>query len=198
MVGRMPGVHLNDSGRQQAEALAARLDGIPIDAIYSSPLERAVETAAPLAAARGLAVTAQPGLLEVDYGAWTGQPYKALRKTELWRRVQQRPADARFPGGEAMREAEARIVGTLEQIALAHPKGTVAAFSHSDVIKAAVAHLVGLHLDLLQRLAVAPTSVSALYVGDPHPYLLHLNDTGSLRDLVPPPRRGRRRARAEN
>jgi probable phosphomutase (TIGR03848 family) len=189
LVGRAPGVHLSKRGTEQAERLVARLDGVPLAAIYSSPLDRSLETAAPLAAARGLEVVPDLGLSEVDYGAWSGQEFKQLRKTDLWKRVQVRPADARFPGGEAVREAQARIVQSLETIVNRHPQDCVAAFSHSDMIKFAVAHLAGIHLDLFQRLVVSPASVSAILVGGSAPALVRLNDMGGLQDLVPPRRR---------
>lgn len=189
LVGRAPGVHLNAAGKRQAEALVARLQGVPVDVICSSPMERATETAEPLAQDRGLTTQVELGLNEVDYGSWTGQEFKALRRTDLWKRVQQRPADARFPEGEAMREAQARIIACLEMLAGAHPQATVAAVSHGDVIKAALAHLAGMHLDLFQRLHVAPASVSAVLVGPGPPALLAVNDVGGLRHLIPRRRR---------
>jgi probable phosphomutase (TIGR03848 family) len=191
LVGRTPGVHLSQRGQLQAAGLVDRLAGVPVAAIYSSPLDRALETAAPLATERGLEVHTDDGLTEVDYGVWAGQAFKALRKTDLWKRVQQRPADARFPEGEAIREAQARIIGSLETITNSHPRDCVAIFSHSDMIKFAVAHLSGLHLDLFQRLAVGPASVTAIHIGGAAPTLVRLNDLGGLQDLAPP-RRGRR------
>ncbi|MHB8509789.1 MAG: MSMEG_4193 family putative phosphomutase [Candidatus Dormibacteria bacterium] len=192
LVGRTPGVPLNEEGRGQARRLVERLLGVSLDAIFSSPLQRTMETAAPLAAARSLTVVEEPGLVEFDYGDWQGRPYKELQKTDLWKRVQQRPADARFPNGEAVREAQARAIAAVERIFYLHPSGTVAAFSHSDMIKVAIAHLAGTHLDLFQRIAVAPVSVSAVGLGGPVPQLLRLNDTGPLSDLQgarPRPRR---------
>ncbi len=189
LVGRTAGVHLSQRGQEQAAALVDRLDGVPLAAIYSSPLERALETAAPLAANRGLEVRSDDGLTEVDYGLWAGQEFKELRKTDLWKRVQQRPADARFPDGEAIREAQARIIGSLETIVNNHPRASVAIFSHSDMIKFAVAHLSGLHLDFFQRLVVAPASVTAIHIGGAAPSLVRLNDLGGLKDLAPPRRR---------
>src|SRR5207245_1696710 len=115
-----------------------------------------------------------------------GRPFTERRRTDLWKRIQQRPADARFPDGEAIREAQARIVAAIERIFYQHPKEVVTVVSHSDVIKAAVCHLLGLHLDFLQRLAVSPASVTAMLLGDHQPRLLHLNDTGSLLDLRSP------------
>jgi probable phosphoglycerate mutase len=194
LVGRTPGVPLNDVGRRQAESVAERLAGLPIEAVYSSPMERARETAAPLAAARGLEVEVDQRLNEMDYGEWAGQPYRELSRTDLWKRVQARPLDARFPGGEAVREAQARMVAAIEAMFQRHPAATVAAFSHADPIKLAVAHLVGLHGDLMQRLVIDLGSVTALRVGDGPPALVRLNDAGGLDRLVPPTGRGRGRA----
>jgi probable phosphoglycerate mutase len=191
LVGRSPGVHLSKTGQEQAAGIVERLHGVPLAGIYSSPLDRALETAAPLAADRGLAVHQDAGLSEVDYGEWSGKEFKLLRKTDLWKRVQTRPADARFPQGEAVREAQSRIVGSLESIANSHPEDCVALFSHSDMIKFAVAHLVGIHLDLFQRLVVSPVSVTAIVLGGPAPALIHFNDTGGLQDLAPARRRRR-------
>jgi probable phosphomutase (TIGR03848 family) len=188
LVGRTPGVHLSPKGQAQAAAVAARTRELPLAAVYSSPLERALETAAPVVSGRALEVQIEPALIEVDYGDWTGAEFKALRRTELWRRVQERPADARFPGGEAMREVQTRAVGGMERLAAAHPKQIVVAVSHGDVIKALVAHAVGLHLDLFQRIVVNPGSITALLVGDRVPRLLRLNDSGDLDDLRPPRR----------
>ena len=192
LVGRTPGVGLNARGRQQADRLVQRMQGIHIHHIASSPLERAQQTAAPLAQAYGLRIQTEPGLNECDYGDWTGQEFKALRRIDLWKRVQQRPADARFPGGEALREVQARVVGSIESLVLAHPKETVAAFSHGDVIKAALAHFIGVHLDLFQRLHVAPAAVSALVLGMGQPGLVCVNEVGGLAELLPQ-RRGRTR-----
>jgi probable phosphomutase (TIGR03848 family) len=185
LVGRTRGVHLNAAGRKQADDLVQRLEGVPIEAVYSSPLERAVETATPLAKRRGLDVLTDENFNEVDYGEWAGQEYKVLRRTELWRRVQQRPADARFPGGEAVREAQGRMIAGIEALALARPGQTVAVVSHADMIKAAIAHLLGLHLDMFQRLQVAPASVSGALLGTAGPALVAFNDVGGLARIAP-------------
>lgn len=194
LVGRTPGIHLNGRGLAQAEGLAERLAGVPVAAIYSSPLERAQETAAPLCRARGIQVSIDPMLTEMDYGTWTGRSFRQLRLTALWKRIQQRPGDARFPGGEAIRDGQARILQSIELIAGHHPRQVVAVFSHGDVIRTAVAHLLGLHIDLYQRLQVSPASVTAIVVGSGPPALLRFNDTGSLADLVPHRPRPTRRA----
>ncbi|HEV1998536.1 MAG TPA: MSMEG_4193 family putative phosphomutase [Candidatus Dormibacteraeota bacterium] len=192
LIGRLPGVSLNEKGRAQAGAAADLVAPLPLAAIFCSPMERTQQTAAPLAESKGLSVEQLEGLLEVDYGEWAGQEFKVLRKTELWKVVQQHPSGARFPGGESVREAQARIVGTIEGILARHPKDVVAAFSHSDMIKLAVAHFTGVHLDLYQRLVVSAGSVTALHLGSGPPALVKLNEVGSLADLQPPPsRRGK-------
>src|SRR5512145_2729330 len=136
MAGRLPGVHLNEKGRGQAQALADKLAGAPIKAIYSSPLERAMETAEPLAKALGLEIVQRPGLMETDIGEWQGQKVKGLSRLKIWRTVQRNPSIFRFPGGETFTEAQHRIVQELSGIAAQHdPKDIVACFSHSDPIK---------------------------------------------------------------
>ncbi|HEY8739159.1 MAG TPA: MSMEG_4193 family putative phosphomutase [Candidatus Dormibacteraeota bacterium] len=192
LIGRLPGVSLNARGQGQATSAADRVATLPVAAIYSSPMERTVQTATPLADRLGLPIREMPGLVEVDYGEWAGQEFKVLRKTALWKVVQQQPSSARFPGGESVREAQARIVAAIEELQGRHPSEVVAAYSHSDMIKLAVAHYVGIHLDLYQRIVVSAGSVTALHLGGGPPGLLRLNDVGSLDDLRPPPaRRGK-------
>jgi probable phosphomutase (TIGR03848 family) len=189
--GWTPGLHLSEAGHEQARLLAERLGQVPLEAVYASPLERCQETAAALAGPRGLQVGTLEDVGEVRYGAWTGRTIKELSRETLWKALQTHPAGARFPEGESLFEMQARSVAALERLRAAHPAGTVAVCSHADVIKAVVAHYLGLHLDLFQRLVVGPASVTALGFGSA-PYLLRLNDTGTAADLVPP-RRGRRR-----
>jgi len=187
LAGWTPGVHLNETGRKEAEALAQRLAPVPLAAIFSSPLERAVETAAAIARPRGLKVEVREALGEVQYGEWTGQRLEDLAKTELWRCVQFHPSGVRFPGGEAIREMQARAVAAVEVICEAFPEDTVAIVSHADVIKAIAAHFIGLHLDLFQRLVIAPASVTALHLGQMEPRLVCLSAVGSLEYLIPRP-----------
>jgi probable phosphoglycerate mutase len=176
MAGRLPGVHLNEKGRGQAQALAEKLAGAPIKAIYSSPLERAMETAEPLAKALGLEICQRPGLMETDIGEWQGQKVKGLSRLKIWRTVQRNPSIFRFPGGETFTEAQHRIVQELAGIAAQHdPKDIVACFSHSDPIKMAVAFFIGLPLDLFQRLSVSTGSITALYIGEGGSSLVTLN-----------------------
>ena len=185
--GRAKGLHLADSGRAQAEAAAIRIAGLKkVDAVYASPLERTRETAAPIAKARGLRVRTDRGLLECDFGSWTGAQLKDLRKKPEWRAVQQHPSGFRFPDGESFPEMQLRMVSTLDRLAAAHRGGTVVAVSHADPIKAAVAHAVGTHLDLFQRIVVSPCSVTAILHTDGGPVVLTVNSTGDdLTKLAP-------------
>jgi probable phosphomutase (TIGR03848 family) len=195
LTGWARGVHLNATGRREADRLAERLEGVPIDAIYSSPLERCRETAAPLAHARGLPVRIRRGLIEVDYGDWTGRSISQLRRTKLWRRVLQSPSTVRFPGGESLLEVQTRAVAELEAIAAEHADATVAVVSHADVVRLLVAHYAGMHADHLHRLVADTASVSVLALGNGGPRLWKVNDTGDLDALRPKPtaRRGRLR-----
>lgn len=180
LAGRLPGVHLNAEGQAQATALAERLGSAGIAAIYSSPLERTRETAAPLAERLGLPVQPCADLLESDCGEWAGQPIAELNQTDLWRQIQVCPSAARFPAGESMAEIQARMVRAIETLRAAHPGQTVAAVSHSDPIKLAVAFYVGLPLDLYQRLEIAPASISELMFPPLRPTLVRLNDCAHL------------------
>jgi probable phosphoglycerate mutase len=190
--GWSPGLHLSEDGRQQAERLAERLAPVALDAIYASPLERCQETAAALADARGLKVEPLEDLGEVHYGDWTGRELKELARQPLWKTVQTTPSAARFPDGESIFEMQARAVLAVERLREAHPGQVVAACSHADVIKALTCHYLSLHLDLFQRVAVSPASLTAIAFG-PAPSLLRLNDTGDYDDLAPPRRAQRRR-----
>jgi len=186
--GWTPGIHLGEKGLQEARALAERLAPVELHAIYSSPLERCQETAAAVAEPRGLKVSTIEDVGEVRYGDWTGKEHSELAKTDLWRTVQFHPSGARFPEGESIHEMQTRAVLACERLRAAHPGETVAVCSHADVIKAVVAHYLGMHLDLFQRLVVGTASVTALGFG-PVPYLLRLSDSGTTRDLNPPPER---------
>ena len=190
LAGWTPGVHLNETGAKQAEALVERLAPIRFDAIYSSPLERTRETAAPLARARGLKVIQLSDIGEVRFGDWQGKSLSQLSKKKEWATVQLAPSMMRFPNGESIREMQSRAVAGIERIAAAHPKGTVALFSHGDVIKAIVAHLIGMPLDTFQRLSIAPASVTVMVLGRFGARLLRLNDTGPFQ---PPSKDGRKK-----
>lgn len=182
LTGWTPGVHLNQVGQAQAQALAQRLASVEMAAVYASPLERTMETAEIVAAPHGLPVVVREDLGEIRIGRWTGQPLEKLRKRRLWRKVQFVPSMMRFPGGESFQEAQARAVAELERLCTEHLQQTIAVVSHSDVIKAAVAYYIGLHLDLFQRLVIAAASLTVLELGGLTPYLLCLNDTSHLLD----------------
>jgi probable phosphoglycerate mutase len=176
LAGRLPGVHLNQNGQKQAQALAETLGTAPIKAVYSSPLERALETAAPLTQALGQEVQPRDGLIEVDIGEWQDQRIKALNRTKLWKTVQGAPSRFRFPGGETFADAQHRICQELDAIARMHdPKDLLVCVSHSDPIKLAVAFFLGMPLDTFQRLSIAPASITAIHLGETGCQLLRLN-----------------------
>jgi probable phosphoglycerate mutase len=176
--GRASGLHLSDRGRDQAVRVTERLAGLPIDGLFSSPLERACETAAPTAVRRGLDVNEIAGLIECDFGDWTGAALAELAGLPQWQTNQHSPSAFRFPNGESFVQMQARMVETLEAICTANAGGVVVCFSHADPIKAAVAHALGTHLDLFQRIVISPGSVSAIsYMEDRAPTVLMVNST---------------------
>ncbi len=185
--GRAPGLHLADTGRQQAERAAARIAELDtVDAIYTSPLERARETAAPIAKARGLRAHVDRGLLECDFGDWTGGELAKLVKLPEWSTVQRAPSTFRFPNGESFSEMQHRIVSTVDRLRTAHHGGTIVCVSHADPIKAVVAHALGTHLDLFQRIVISTCAVSVIVYGTGAPAVLAVNSTGgSLKELRP-------------
>jgi probable phosphoglycerate mutase len=185
--GRAKGLHLADAGTAQAEAVAQRLAPLAgrVEAVHTSPLERTRETARPIARALGLRPRTHRGLLECDFGDWTGARLADLRKRPEWATVQRSPSTFRFPGGESFAEMQARMTGAVAGLVAAHPGGTVVAVSHADPIKAAMAQAAGTPLDLFQRLVVSPCSVSAVLYGAEGPVVLCANSTGDdLRGLV--------------
>ncbi|MHB8663494.1 MAG: MSMEG_4193 family putative phosphomutase [Acidimicrobiales bacterium] len=184
--GRAPGLHLADKGRAQAQVVAERIGTLKtVDAVYSSPLERARETAAPIAAARGLRVRVDRGLLECDFGAWTGANLKDLMKKPEWGSVQRYPSGFRFPGGESFVEMAARMCSTAVKLKDRHPGGVIVAVSHADPIKAVIADALGTHLDLFQRIVVSTCSVTGILYGGGGPAVLTVNNTGDLTALAP-------------
>ena len=187
LAGYTPNVHLNERGQTQAQALAEALKDVPIKAIYSSPLERAVETATPIAAARALEIQMEAGLLETNVGKWQGRSLAALRLQKHWKVVQSAPSRAQFPDGETFYECQTRIVAALDSISRKHkPQDIVACVFHADPIKLAVAHYIGLPLDHFQRLSCDTGSLSALYVGEAGANLIKLNQRPPFDFLTQP------------
>ncbi len=212
--GRAKGLHLSDAGRAQAEAVASRLaewtgtapsaPSVPprgagrgpgrarrapkrpaVGAVYASPLERTRETAAPIAKALGLAITTERGLLECDFGTWTGASLRSLAKAPEWATVQRYPSGFRFPDGESFVGMQRRMIETVAGLCARHRGETIVAVSHADPIKAVVADALGTHLDLFQRIVVSPCSVTAICYAPTGPSVLAVNSTGSLAELRP-------------
>lgn len=180
LAGRTPGVQLNEKGVAQTARLAEQLAGLPISAVYSSPLERCLQTAQPVANALGLPVIPEPGVIEVDYGGWQGGDLRELAKTAEWQLVQHHPSSFRFPEGETLYQVQARAVWAVERLRQAHPDQLIAVFSHGDVIRTTLAHYMGTPLDLFQRVAVNTASISALAFSDVRPMVLFTNYMAEL------------------
>jgi probable phosphoglycerate mutase len=196
--GRAPGIDLSEDGRRQAEALGERLAPLPVAAVYASPIERTTQTAQAVAARHGLDVQALPGVLEADYGEWTGQKLVDLAKTDLWKVVQRAPSRAAFPGGESLAAMQARMVAALDALVVEHPGDLLVVVSHADPIKAAIAHYTGVHLDLFQRIVVSPASVTAFHLSSDGVAMIKCNDTGALDELRPAARSERHRPKRMN
>jgi len=174
--GRSAGLHLSDEGQRQADAAARRIARLErVAAIYSSPLERARETAMSIAKARGLAVRIERGLIELDIGEWTGSSLARVSRKPEWQQVQRYPSGFRFPDGESFTEMQTRITGTLAALVARHRGGTIVAVSHADPIKAALAHALGMHLDHFQRLVIAPASITTIAYGATGPVVIGVN-----------------------
>jgi len=178
--GRMPGVYLSEEGITQAENLALRLAHLPVRAIYSSPLERAVQTAVPIAEKFGLENKVNEDFLEVDFGEWTNKTFKEIETELQFQRFNSYRSVTRIPGGESMLEAQARFIKGLERLYILHPQQTVAIVSHSDLIKATMAYFAGVHLDMFQRIDISPASVSILEMYDETSRISLVNDTGRI------------------
>lgn len=186
LAGRLPGVHLNDVGRAQAQSVAEKLAAAPIKAIYSSPLERAMETAEPIAKAKSLVVCPRPNLVEVDIGDWQGMKLKSLSRSKIWKIVQSAPSHMHFPGGESFAEAQLRICQDLLDLASKHEvKDLLVCVTHSDPIKLAVAYFIGLPLDMFQRIQISPASLTALALNESGSQLLTLNSSLNYSYLKP-------------
>lgn len=183
LAGRTPGVGLDDTGRAQAEALSRRLADLPVEAVVRSPLLRCRQTVEPLAGALGMEPLVEEGLVEVDYGTWTGRPLSDLTSEQLWSVVQQHPSSAEFPGGESLAAMASRAVTAVrhhdQRLAADAGRDVLwVACSHGDVIKAVLADAYGMHLDHFQRIVVEPASVSVVRYTPHRPFVLRVNDTG--------------------
>ena len=180
-LGGRTSAELDARGRGQADAVAERLADVPVAAVYASPLRRTWQTAEAIAGPQRRRVRELPGVIEVDYGAWTDRPLGQVRRTKRWPVIQTRPSRVTFPDGESIRAAQARAVEALEEVAAAHRREAVVVVSHADVLTAAVAFFLGQPLDLFQRLHVGPASVTWLQLDpDQPPMLLRLGDDGPL------------------
>lgn len=177
LAGRLPGVHLNAYGRQQAQAVGQRLASAKLNAIYASPLERTLETAQAIAQHHNLEIRTRPGLIEVDYGEWMGEPLKKLSKNKAWPVIQFYPSGAGFPGGETMYTMQTRCVQEINALVTTHPGETIAIVGHADLIKAAVAHYLGVHLDLFQRIVISTASITSISFSSMGPRIVTVNDT---------------------
>jgi probable phosphomutase (TIGR03848 family) len=181
LYGRTPGVDLDGRGLAQATQLVERFEGVRLTAIYSSPLERCVQTVEPLAAARHLAVRPDEAFVEMDAGAWTGRTLAQLRRTKAWRTVQRTPSAFAFPGGgEAFPVAQARAVEGLERIARRHRRGAVVVATHGDIVRIVLAHYAAAPLDEFQRIVIDAAAVSVLLLDGDRPHVALVNDTGGL------------------
>lgn len=185
--GRALGLHLSDEGRRQADAAAARVAKIPkLAAVYASPLERARETALPIARLLRLAIRIERDLAELDVGDWTGISLKRASRKPEWSIIQRHPSGFRFPGGESFPEMQTRMTAALARLVARHPGEIIAAVSHADPIKAAVAQALGTPLDLFQRIFIAPASITAVAYRPEGPAVLTVNSMdGDLAALAP-------------
>jgi probable phosphomutase (TIGR03848 family)/uncharacterized repeat protein (TIGR03847 family) len=187
LAGWTPGVHLNEEGQAQAAALGERLAQTRIDAIYASPLERTVETAQAVVSHHPeLTLQLLPEIGEVRYGDWTGGEIRKLAQRKMWRVIQTNPSRASFPNGEAMRDSQLRAVNAIEKLVRKHPRESVAVVSHSDIIKMILAHYLGIHLDLFQRIEISPASLSIIALGGFRPGIIQINESSYL----PKPKKG--------
>jgi probable phosphoglycerate mutase len=195
LAGWIPGIHLNDNGRSQAQDVAQRLAALPVTVVYSSPVLRCQETAVYIARAHSLDVLELPEVGEVRYGKWEGKKIKALAKKRAWHAVQHYPSRFHFPQGEALREVQFRAIQSLERLSARHLEETIVVVSHADVIKLVLAHYLGTHIDLFQRIVIAPASASVISL-QPNGVvrILRLNDNGPLQA---PPREAPAAGKAE-
>lgn len=184
LAGWTPGVHLNDDGKAQAEALGKRLADAPLRHIYASPLERTMETAQAIHQHHpDITLEENTDIAEVRYGDWQGKEIAALRKRKMWDVIQEYPSRAYFPNGETMRGVQNRIVDAVEGFVVTHPNQMIALVFHADLIKMTLAHYLGMHLDAFQRIIVSPASISTLVLGHSRPFVANMNDTAHVMEL---------------
>ena len=189
LAGWIEGVHLNENGRQQAADAAERLAHLPLKALYSSPVERCMETAQYIAEKTGLPLQTLPEVGEVRYGEWEGEKIEELAKLPEWHVVQHVPSRHQFPSGESLREVQFRVINALEKLAASHADDMIAVCSHADLIKLILAHYLGTHIDLFQRIVISPASASVLMLGKKGEIrVLRTNDTGPI-PAPPPPKK---------
>ncbi len=188
LAGRTPGIELNQRGRDQAAELGERLGGLPIKAVYSSPLERTLQTAAPLAERLGVTVTEFDPILEIDYGACRGKSFKQLSRTRFWKQVQQAPGDVRFPQGETLGEAQQRVWAGLTALAAAHPAEMVACFTHGDIIRLAVCKILNIAINDFQKMVIATASTTVIALNGQPERSAVLTVNQMLRFEMPTPR----------
>ena len=207
LAGRSKGVHLDERGVEQADAAGARLSGLPLAAVVTSPLERCRETAKAIVKLQPVStpMPAERGLIECDYGSWTGRELKTLAKEPMWKTVQAHPSAAAFPDGETMAEMSARAVAAVRRwdakVAAEHgPDAVWVAVSHGDIIKAILADALGIHLDAFQRIVVDPASLSVVRYTPMRPFVVSTNTSaGDLSHLKPAPaKRGRPRKQSSD
>lgn len=176
LCGRMPGVSLNADGRQQAENAGARLSQERIDLVQSSPLERARETAAPIARHSDIRLQVEPAINEIDLGEWTGRSFEEIKSDPAWQQWNTTRQVARAPGGESMLEAQQRAITHLDHVRRSHATGRVALISHSDVLRSIILYYLGMSLDEFGRIEISPASISTLVVEDWGAKILALNE----------------------
>ena len=178
--GRTPGICLNEEGRLQARQLAERFEGMKFDAIYSSPLERALETAEPIARGMKLEVRKSEALNEIDFGEWSGKTFEELHSDERWRHFNSRRSTASVPSGESFLEVQNRVVKKIDRLTREHREGRVAIISHADPIKALVGYFASTPIDLIQRIEISPGSVSVISIDEENVTLLAINNRAKL------------------
>ncbi|MFN2118707.1 MAG: MSMEG_4193 family putative phosphomutase [Candidatus Promineifilaceae bacterium] len=189
LAGWLPGVHLNETGRLQAQDVGSRLASQPVKAIYSSPVTRCVETAEYIAPHFDLPIILNDEFGETRYGKWEGKKIEKLAKKPAWKVVQFFPSRMRFPKGESLLEVQYRGVQALEKLTGRHKSEIVVVVSHADLIKLVLAHYLGVHIDLFQRIGVSPASVSVLNLSDQgFVRVLRINDDGPLKPFMPEPK----------